>query len=286
MATQINNVASATYGYGRDSQASAVSNIATTNLVEEFAIFGTKTPLNLEFRPGENITYQVYVRNDGTLPLYNVTVSDDLGGVGTPLSFVLGTATVNIDGTNTSIIPTSVNPLTFVLPTPLAAGSQATITFVMRVSAGLDSSVESITNTASITANEGSVAGDVISVDPAPTATITLEDFALVTINKSVSADEILPGEVFSYTISLENSGNLNANGVVVTDVLPGGFDINSITAVTNGVQTIYSPGEYSVDPTTNTLTLPVGSGAEIIVPAATASGSGLTTITITGTIN
>lgn len=45
MATQINSVASATYGYGRDSQASAVSNVATTNLVEEFAIFGAKNTI-------------------------------------------------------------------------------------------------------------------------------------------------------------------------------------------------------------------------------------------------
>ena len=286
MATQINNVASATYGYGRDSSASAVSNVATTNLIEEYAIFGAKTPLNLNFRPGENITYQVYVRNDGTSPLYNVSISDDLGGAGNPLTFVSGTATVNIDGENSPIIPTTVNPLTFVLPSPLASGSQATITFVMRVSAGIDSTVESITNTATITANEGSAGGDVISVNPSPTATITLEDFALVTINKAVSADEILPGEVFSYTISLENSGNLDANGVIVTDVLPEGFVINSITAVSNGVQTTYSDAEYSVDAATNTLTLPVGSGAEIVVPAATSSGSGLTIITVTGSIN
>lgn len=286
MATQINNVATATYGYGRDSQASAVSNVATTNLIEEYAIFGEKTPLNLQYRPGDNVTYQIYVRNDGTLPLYNVTISDDLGGVGNPLTYVSGTASVNINGSNSPIIPTSVNPLTFVLSSPLDAGDQATITFVMRVSAGIDSSVRSITNTASISANEGSVTGPVITVNPNPTATITLEDFAQVSINKSVSSNEISPGETFSYTISLENSGNLDANGVVVTDVLPAGFSIDSITAVSGGVQTTYQSDEYSVDVTTNTLTLPVGTGPEIIVPAATETENGLVVITITGSIN
>lgn len=286
MATQINNVASATYGYGRDSQASAVSNIATTSLIEDYAISGTKTPLKQEFRPGENITYQIYVRNDGTEPLYNVTISDDLGGVGSPLSYILGTASLNIDGSNSPIIPTSVNPLTFVLPSPFDAGSQATVTFIMRVSAGLDSTVESITNTASVTANEGSASGAVISITPALTSTITLEDFALLTINKAVSADEISPNEIFSYTISLENTGNLDANGVVVTDVLPSGFTVNSITALTNGVITTYNAGEYSVDVTTNTLTLPVGAGPEITVPAATSTETGLTVITVTGSIS
>ena len=286
MATQINNVASATYGYGRDSQGSAVSNIATTNLIEDYAIFGSKTVLKEEFRPGENITYQIYVRNDGTLPLYNVTVSDDLGGAGNPLSFISGSASLNVEGTNFPIIPTSVNPLTFVLPNALEAGEEATITFIMRVSAGLDASVETITNTASISANEGSATGDVISVNPSPTATITLEDYASLTINKAVSADEISPGETFSYTISLENSGNLDANGVVVTDVLPEGFVISSITAQTDGVTTTYETDEYSVDAATNTLTLPVGTGPEIIVPAATSTETGLTVITVTGTIN
>ena len=286
MATQINNVASATYGYGRDSSGSAVSNIATTNLIEDYAISGVKTPLKTEFRPGENVTYQIYVRNDGTLPLYNVTISDDLGGVGTPLSFVSGTASLNVDGTNTPIIPTSVNPLSFVIPSPFESGSQATVTFVVRVSAALDSSVESITNTASVTANEGSPTGTIISINPPLTSTITLEDFASLVINKSVSTDEISPGETFSYTIALENSGNLDANGVVVTDVLPVGFDISNITVTTNGTSITYSLGEYSVDVATNTLTLPVGSGPEITVPAATNTETGLTVITVTGSIN
>ena len=71
-----------------------------------------------------------------------------------------------------------------------------------------------------------------------------------------------------------------------MTDVLPAGFDVTSITAVTNGVSTTYAPGEYSVDAATNTLTLPVGAGAEIIVPAATETETGLTVITVTGSIN
>ncbi len=286
MATQINNTASVTYGYGRDSSSSAVSNVAVTNLVEEFAIFGSKTPLNLEYRPGENITYQVYVRNDGTQPLFNVTIADDLGGAGTPLSFVAGTGSVNINGVNSQIAPTATNPLSFTLPGSLAAGEQATLTFVLRVDSSLASTVDSITNTATITANEGSAAGDVISVTPAPTATITLEDFAFLTIDKAVSANEIFPGQPFDYTITIENSGVLEARGVEVTDVLPAGFVINSITATTNGTETTYQPADYTVETSSNTLTLPTGSGAEIVVPASVGGVNGVTVIKINGTIN
>ncbi len=286
MATQINNTASVTYGYGRDSQSSAVSNIATTNLVEEFSIFGSKTPLKFEYRPGENIPYQVYVRNDGTQPLYNITISDDLGGAGSPLSYVAGSATLNLNGANTSIVPTSLSPLTFVVPTALNAGDQATVTFILRVDSGLASSVESITNTASVTANEGSATGAAISVNPAPTSTITLEDFALLTLDKSVSSNEIFPGQPFEYNIDITNSGRLEARGVVVTDVLPAGFVVDTITSTSNGVQTTYATGEYSIDTSTNTLTLPSGSGAEIVVPASNGVNNGITTIKITGTIN
>ena len=112
-----------------------------------------------------------------------------------------------------------------------------------------------------MTANEGSPTGTIISINPPLTSTITLEDFASLVINKSVSTDEISPGETFSYTIALENSGNLDANGVVVTDVLPVGFDISNITVT-------------------------VGSGPEITVPAATNTETGLTVITVTGSIN
>ena len=48
MATLINNSASATYGYGREGQGSVISNVATTSLIEDFAISGTKTALKTD----------------------------------------------------------------------------------------------------------------------------------------------------------------------------------------------------------------------------------------------
>ena len=286
MATQINNSASAVYGYGRNSRDSASSNIATTNLITEYAISGYKQSLNSTFRAGENITYYIHISNDGTSPLYNVTVSDDLGGASSPLSFVDSSAVLNINGTNTPIIPTSVNPLTFVLPSPLSAGDLATLTYVTRVSSSILDTVTEITNTATIQANEGSSTGPIIQVTPSPSVTIPLEDYADISMTKSVSTNEITVGETFSYTITLSNSGNLDATGVIITDVLPTNFVISSITALTNGILTTFGTGDYTIDPTTNTLTLPNTSSAlTITVPASTVSGDGTTIITITGSI-
>lgn len=285
MAT-INNIASVTYSFGRSETASAVSNTATTNLIEEYSISGSKITNNETFRNGENLTYQISVSNDGTSSLYNVTISDDLGGASNPLTFLDGSGTYNINGITAGIIPTGVRPLVFVLPSPLASGETATITFVARVNSALDSGVDSITNTATITANEGSTTGTQISVSPKPTVTIARGEFADVTLTKDVSSAQITAGETFSYRITLLNSGNLDATGVIVTDTLPEGFTIDSVTSETDGVTTTFSAGDYSVDASTNTLTLPSGSTLSITVPAARDGVSGTTVVTITGSIS
>ena len=288
MATQINNTASAIYNYGttRVIQDSASSNTAVTNLITDYSISGYKQSLNTDYRAGENITYLIHISNDGTQPLYNVTVSDDLGGAGTPLTYIIGSASLNYNGTNTPITPTTVNPLSFVLPNTLASGDLATITYIAKVNSTLADTITTITNTATIQANEGSPTGNIISVTPSPSITLSLADFADVSIIKTVSSDSIEIGEPFSYTITLSNTGNLDATGVVITDILPDNFEITSITSVTNGVQTTYSADDYTIETSTNTLTLPSTTSAlSITVPAATALGSGTTTVTITGSI-
>jgi len=287
MATQINNLVSATYAYGRNGSDSTVSNVATTNLIEEYAISGYKLSLNSSFRPGENITFLVGVRNDGTSPLYSVTISDDMGGALTDaFLYVEGSAVLNYNGLNTPIVPTDLTPLTFALSQPLLEGDNATITFVARVSPSLGADVTEITNTATITAREGSATGTIISVNPSPTVTIPLSTFALVNVTKSVSENEIVPGQLFSYRIVLENTGSLDATNVVLTDTLPAGFVINTITSVSGGVQTTYDTTDYSVDPTTNTLTLPTSTDKAIVVPASSGGVAGTTVVTITGVIN
>ena len=286
MATQINNTASVEYSYGRSGYDSATSNIATTSLIEDYAISATKQSLNESFRPGENITYVVTVNNDGTEPLYAVSISDDLGGTGTPLIFVEGSGLAVYDGTTYPLVPTTLSPLSFTLPVILPAGESATFLFVARVNSSLPSTVTEITNTVTVTGREGSTTGTVITVSPNPTATISLEDYALLSITKEVSATEIVPDQAFDYVITIENNGSLDATNVVVTDTLPAGFTINSIVGVTGGVSTTFTPADYTVDPTTNTLTLPTGGGVSIVVPASSGGVAGTTVITINGQIN
>ena len=281
----INNSASATYGYGRDNQDSAVSNVVAANLIEQFSLSGSKNVQNSSFRPGEILSYFITATNNGTDSLFNLTISDDLGGTGTPLSFIDGSAYLNFNGAISPIIPTSVNPLTFVIPRTVESGDIVTVDFLMRVNSAILNDVNEITNTSTISANEGSATGPLLTLSPNPSVTILREEYASVSIKKSVSETNINEGEPFSYTLELENSGNLPATGVVITDVLPEGFVISSITSTTNGVTTTFGNTDYTVDPTTNTLTLPTNPDVEIIVPAFD-DGVGLTTIVITGQIN
>ena len=286
MPTQINNSASATYGYGREGSDSAISNVAVANLLEQFSLAGSKNVQNTSFRPGEILSYYITSTNTGTDSLYNLTFTDDLGGTSTPLTFVDSSAYLSLNGVISPIIPTSINPLTFVIPNVLAPNDIATIDFLVRVNSSVSSDVTEITNTTTITANEGSSTGPILTLTPSPSVTIPLDEYANVTITKSVSTSNITEGVPFSYTLELENSGNLPATGVIITDILPEGFTINSITSTTNGVTTTFASTDYTVDSATNTLTLPTNPDVEIIVPAYSGGGVGLTTIVITGQIN
>lgn len=282
----INNSASATYGYGRDSQDTAVSNVATANLLEQFSLTGSKNVQNTSFRPGEIVSYYISATNTGTDNLYNLTFTDNLGGAGNLLTFIEGSAYLNFNGTISPIIPTSVTPLTFVIPNTFEPDDKATVDFLVRVNSGIAADVDEIINTSSISANEGSPTGPVLTLDPNPSVTLPREEYASVTITKSISDTNITEGEEFSYTLELENSGNLPANAVVITDVLPTGFVISSITMTTGGVTTTFATTDYTVDSATNTLTLPTNPDVEITVPASTGGAVGLTTIVITGQIN
>ena len=285
MATTISNTATATYSYTSGGEQNISSNTISTNLILDYAISGNIISNNSTFRPGENLTFQVIVKNDGTEPLYNVTITDALTRATEIFSYLPDSATVNMGNAVTPISPTNLDPLKFVLPGVLNADEISTLTFVVSVNDTIPSGVSSLTSTVTISANEGSSTGDLISVSPNPSITIYLADYANLTMTKEVSSMSISEGEPFYYTLNLENSGNIEATGVVITDVLPTGFSITSITSMSEGVQKTYLADEYSVDSSTNTLTLPVGS-TSISVPAATGGVYGNVTITINGVIN
>lgn len=284
MPTQINNTASATYNYGESGSASATSNVASTSLLSQFQLTATKTAGITTYRPGENIPFIVQLKNSGTSPLYAVTLNDDLGTGN--LSFVEGSAYVLRNNVLTSVTPTiSGGSLSVEVADDLSAGGELTVLYTARVNENLSESVEDIQNTATFTA-QGARGGALISDTPTVDATITREDYASIEMTKSVSADQVTAGVPFDYVITLENTGNTEATGVVITDVLPEDFTINSITSVSGGTTTTFTASDYTLDDDTNTLTLPNSSSSlSISVPARGSADDNVTTITINGQI-
>ena len=281
----ISNQGNVSYSFnGGAERESAQSNVANINLADEFNIVLDKFAVNDTYLPGENISYQVAITNSGTGVLYNVTLSDDLG-TNNYLTFVQDSAHLITDSERISITPDTTDPLVFILPSPLASGETVYLTYVATVSDTIDPSINSITNTIYGTANGGSTTG--IEVTANSSATITAKEYASVMVTKSASETDVNVGDTFSYIFTLTNSGNVNASSVSLTDALPENFEITSITSETGGVQTTWTSSDYSLDTSTNTLSMPSETTTqELIVPASSGGIEGETTITITGYIS
>ena len=285
MAITINNSANITYKYGEITDG-ALSNIATTSLAENVSLSAEKTSNNSSWRPSENITYIIKVSNDGTDPLYGVSIQDNLGGGTTrPLTYIADSARMFRNDTLSEITPTNTAPLTFVIPDTLEAGEVIIFTYVAKVRADVDMELDEINNEVTVAGHETSIAGETVTVDPAPTLTIPKADYADVRITKSVDKDNVVTGDTLTYTFLLENSGNIDATNIVIRDNLPLNFTVNEISSSTNGVITTYETTDYSLDDQ-NKLILPTSTTKTISVPARTATGNGTTTVTISGIIN
>ena len=282
LATILNNFATLTYNSGEDTEA-ATSNVVSTNLLESAGVSAEKFTANSTWRPGENLTYFVTVTNTGTEPIENVTVTDDLGGeTDTPMFYVQGSARVIAGIEVTEVTPTDTNPLVIPVADTLLPGESVIVLYVARVNATIEDDVNSITNTATAQ-GEGTACGGGDATDES-SVTLPREDFAQVNLLKAVDKAVISCGDTLTYTFSIENSGNIPATNVVITDTLPEGFVITSVQSVTNGVTTVYDEGDYTVS-ADNTLILPTGAGVTITVPARTDAGNGLTTVIVTGIV-
>ena len=282
MATVLKNQAQIYYNYGTSSGA-AVSNETETTVVNPYSILITKWALTPTYRPDGNVSYLIRVENNSQEPIYNIAIADNLGSTSAakPLRYIEGAMVALINGIEYTVTP-SMNAngdmmLAYPLPV-MEPGDVMTLAYSSRVSAGT-AITGRITNTATATGNGGSMTGPAVSASAE--AVVEQAAYASVTVLKE-APEQVLPNGTLNYTLTLSNTGNMEATGVTVRDVLPEGYTVTEITATTDGLTVQYLPEDWIVNPENNEIRFPNAAGSKPInVPAM-----GSTTIVMTGTVN
>lgn len=259
MAQIITNQASLQYQYG-DTNATVLSNIATAVLAQPLSV--EKTSLRDAYRAGDTPTFVLRVVNSGSTVLNNVTVRDDLGTFTsgtvsvTPYAF-LPDAILFVDGVNNGVLtPTGgEDEIVFTIPT-LPADTTALIVYEVALTEEAPLAAgESITNTVTVTA-------DGLTDSAQDSFTAAAAEYADVTITKTMTPSVVDGGRIV-YTFDIENSGNAEAENIVLRDAFDPAPE--SITVAVNG--TILPATEYSY--TGGVLTVPGAFGTPLSLPAA-----------------
>ena len=168
--------------------------------------------------PGQSVTYTVTLSNGGRADATKVTVTDAVPAGTTFASATQGGA---FDSGTGIVTWTGIT---------VPAGGTAAVSFTVTVNAN-DFDTEVIPNTAHFT----NVQTPNCDGPTCPTNVVTeTVRYPIVTaLKSSVPADGavVSPGDPITYTITLSNSGSVDATGVTVTDQVPAGTTFVSATA-------------------------------------------------------
>jgi uncharacterized repeat protein (TIGR01451 family) len=169
---------------------------------------------------GSNITYTITLTNTGPSVAQSVSLTD---AVPSGTTFVSESQTGGPTFTFSNPSPGGTGTVSGSIAS-FTAGSSASFTLVVHALSS-DSNGSTISNTA----NVSSSTSDPTSADNTSTVNSTLGTSAGLSVAASgpSSANE---GDVLTYTLSLSNNGPSNALNVVLTDVVPAGMTVLSIT--------------------------------------------------------
>ena len=223
--------------------------------------------------PGNAITYSITVTNTGISGAVNVNVVDTLPAGVVATSITVGGNQVIDNNPDAGI-------LSFVLPSvPTGAGNAVTVLVTANIGAAVTGAI-----TNSVTISGGGV-GDPVAGNTATVIT-NLQPAVDARITKTGPATAIPGGPAITYTLQVANDGPSVATNAVVTDTLPAGLTLQSITiggtAVNNtgtGNNLQFTIPQLLVG-NANALTYTI---TAIVAPSATAQLSNTATITATG---
>ena len=231
----------------------------------------TKTADSTNAVPGGVVGYTITVADTGQTPYTGAQITD-------PLTGVLDDAAYNSDATATTGTVTFASPaLTWT--GDLAVGASATITYTVTVAIP-DSGDKTLTNTVT-SADTGSTCPPA-GPGSACTAAVTVLTPAL-TITKTASTSQVVAGEIVSYTIVIDNTGQVPYAAATISDPLSG--VLNSAAYNADAAATIGTVA-FSGGVITWTGDLPVSATAVVTYSVTTDSedGSGTTLVNTVST--
>ncbi len=198
---------------------------------------------------GELLTYTLTISNIGNALANNAILTDVM-----PANTTFYSATVGFTPAN----PTAGNPITWLIPT-ISLDETLTYTLIVTVNNPLANGTQ-ITNTANIRSTFDQATSE--------TVTTTVESTATLEIFKVGVPASVEAGGLIMYTIRYTNTGNANANGVVITDIYPSqGSFVGEMS------EPDISPGTSILGDTGRVWTIPGGLSGN--------NGSGIITLTL-----
>ncbi|HNW87911.1 MAG TPA: hypothetical protein PKJ47_13360, partial [Candidatus Limiplasma sp.] len=172
----------------------------------------TKTTSQSWVRAGEDISYVITVKNDGSGDAKGVKVTEHLPSNATFWGASTATGTYSLI-TNVWTVG------------DLAAGQTATLIISLTVNDDVTDG-ETVVNAVEITEENGETLAN-----PPTDETDTLVKMPVLVIKKSTSQTQVQAGEDITYIITVTNNGHSEASGVVVTETLPTNATYKSHTA-------------------------------------------------------
>jgi large repetitive protein len=128
---------------------------------------------------------------------------------------------------SSSLVSTSSSLSSSSMSSSSSSSSSSEITVVTATSSVSSSSSSTSSSSSSITVAQGTT----ITIKTTPTILPTA-DLSITKIGDKVKT---ALGETLTYTITTTNNGPTSVSGAIILDILPSGYDVNSITCTTTG---------------------------------------------------